>query len=583
MAEPDRRLIDEALARFLDGEPEPNDGTLLAEAMRADEHFAREVSRLLMVDDLLRQSGAPDDRAFLDAFALRVAAEREGGEFVQEFERRVRNGGAPSHRPWLPWTIAAAACLVSVLVTGWAVWRRPGAAPPPSQTRPQPVATAETPRPAPAGDDRHDVAPADALAMVIKLDDVRWEPDDGPHPAAGGVLPAGRFRMRSGRATLSFLSGVVLIVEGPADLDLVSSDRVFCRRGRLRTRVPKGAEGFVVSSPRSAVMDLGTDFEVDVGDDGKSRVLIHEGQTEGAVLNEAGIPQRSLRMTRDKTFEIDPEAGRIAAVERPRTVVGPADMVAPSLALDPSYPDAVLASRPWSYWRFEAMADGVTPNEVAGRPPLRAHGPIRLTDAKPGENHSAVFQAGQTGHYFAMDGPWEPSREPGYAIELWFMPEVISHATLAILYVPTDAPDDRHFKHLFFAETTALTRLTMHPPASVRLLHRWPPGSEGGDNLYSRDRYVPFRWHHLVVQANGDRMELFLDGVPNDPLSVSPGDQTTACRFLLGRLTTDPKHSFFTSRPFAGRMDEVALYNRPLAAEEVRRHHQLGTRRDRPK
>jgi hypothetical protein len=115
----------------------------------------------------------------------------------------------------------------------------------------------------------------------------------------------------------------------------------------------------------------------------------------------------------------------------------------------------------------------------------------------------------------------------------------------------------------------------MHPPGAVRFLHRWPPGSEGGDNFYSETRYVPFRWHHLVLQLDGDRMDLFLDGVSNEPLPVTREDRSTACRLLLGRLTTTPIHSFYTSRPFVGRLDEVALYDRPLTPEEVRHHRQL--------
>ena len=64
--DPDRDGIDKALARFLDGEPEPEDGELLTQAMRADDRFAREVVRLLVVDDLLRQDALSDDAAFIE-------------------------------------------------------------------------------------------------------------------------------------------------------------------------------------------------------------------------------------------------------------------------------------------------------------------------------------------------------------------------------------------------------------------------------------------------------------------------------------------------------------------------------------
>ena len=102
--------------------------------------------------------------------------------------------------------------------------------------------------------------------------------------AGHDVLAAGRLRFRSGRVTLSMFSGVVLTVEGPADLELVAIDRVFCRRGRLRTRVPEGAEGFVVASSGSAVIDMGTEFALNVETDGKSQVMVFEGLAEAALL-----------------------------------------------------------------------------------------------------------------------------------------------------------------------------------------------------------------------------------------------------------------------------------------------------------
>ena len=50
-----------------------------------------------------------------------------------------------------------------------------------------------------------------------------------------------------------------------------------------------------------------------------------------------------------------------------------------------------------------------------------------------------------------------------------------------------------------------------------------------------------------------------------------------ACRLLIGRLKPVPRREGqIHSRPFVGRIDELALYNRPLTAEEVRLHFELG-------
>jgi hypothetical protein len=126
-------------------------------------------------------------------------------------------------------------------------------------------------------------------------------------------------------------------------------------------------------------------------------------------------------------------------------------------------------------------------------------------------------------------------------------------------------------------ELTSRNRLTMHKPASVRLLHRWPSGWEAGDNAYSRNPYVPFRWHHIVGQLHPDRIELFLDGQLSESLSIRPEHSDVACQLVLGRLTSRPGTGLSFDRPFIGRLDEVALYDRPLSPEEIRSHSRYKT------
>jgi hypothetical protein len=280
-------------------------------------------------------------------------------------------------------------------------------------------------------------------------------------------------------------------------------------------------------------------------------------------------------------FEIDPGTGRIEPLTGPEAFVTPSDLAVPALILHPSYSSAVLKSRPRCYWRFESVAGGAIPDEIPGRPPLRVHGPIRLADTSP-HNRCAVFRPGESEQYLEMEGLWKPERRSGYAIEVWFLSETIAHAALACMIAPRDTTH-----HLSLVELTSSNRRTvfLFRPASVRFLYRWPAGRNGGDNTFSEDIYVPYRWHHVVSQVNGDRMELYLDGVPQPSQSLDPGSSTVPCQFLLGRLSTlteSPLHPTGYKRPFAGLMDEVALYDHPLSAEEVRRHFQLATPAARP-
>jgi hypothetical protein len=153
---------------------------------------------------------------------------------------------------------------------------------------------------------------------------------------------------------------------------------------------------------------------------------------------------------------------------------------------------------------------------------------------------------------------------------LWALSERISHTTLVSMTAPHDSNN-----HLLLLELTS--RNLLHPPALVRFLHRWPPGGSGGDNVYSHTPYIPYRWHHIVGQYRKDRIELFVDGEPVLSLSVAPGHAEQSCRVLLGRLTTRPGTGISVDRPLVGRIDEFALYDHPLADDEVREHHRLGT------
>jgi hypothetical protein len=194
-------------------------------------------------------------------------------------------------------------------------------------------------------------------------------------------------------------------------------------------------------------------------------------------------------------------------------------------------------------------------------------------------NQSAVFAAGELSQYLVMDGHWTPESKSGYAAELWFLPEMIDHSSLISMPSPQDTN-----KHAFFLEIGSRNRHAIHPPSFVRFLDRSPPGLDGGYNIYSLHPYVPGRWHHLVGQMNQGRMELYLDGEPTFSVPTDLGHPTTPCQVILGRLSTLPDKEgddtlWFHGRPFAGRLDEVVLYDRPLTPEEIRLHHRLARQR----
>ena len=489
-----------------------------------------------------------------------------------------RDGGPGPRRSWLPWGIAAAASVIAgASLVLWETGRRDR---PAVVSRPDRAAAV-----ADSGGGRLLAKDRRPVAVVVQQVGALWEPTDGPTPAEGCTLPAGRLLLRSGVATLAYVNGILLTMEGPADLDLISADRVFCRSGRLRARVPKGAEGFVIASPSSAVVDLGTEFGLNVKPDGRSEVMVFEGAAEVALLSEAGAPEHSQLVEKSKAYDLDPRAGRIwESPARPEGFVSSPELVASDLKLSPTYAGTVLRSGPRGYWRFENLAGGLARNEVAGGRPLRVHGPIR-PERSPSGNGYAAFSPGSHGQFLDSEGLWTLPSEPGHAVECWFQPEAYSRASLVGFYPPRglNPPDQRdRYLHTFLAETMSWERLMLHKPASIRFLHRWPLDMRVNDSQFSEKIYVPRRWHHLVAQKAGNRLELYLDGQLEQATALGLDHPTLDCHLVVGRRTPESENPW-DSRSFVGRLDELAFYDHTLAAEEVRGHFRLGSESPRPK
>ena len=167
--------------------------------------------------------------------------------------------------------LAAAAVLLLSGYLGWRVLRTPSAAGDLSAT--QPVA-------------------------VLKEDaDAVWK-DTSPTPR--GSLVPGILKLESGMAAIEFTSGARVLLEGPAELELVSGMEAFCRSGKLRAHVPPPAQGFTIGTPSSRIVDRGTIFGLSVRNDGSTLVKVMLGEVE------LRHPQKTYQIKTNAAAMIDP-------------------------------------------------------------------------------------------------------------------------------------------------------------------------------------------------------------------------------------------------------------------------------------
>ena len=83
-----------------------------------------------------------------------------------------------------------------------------------------------------------------------------------------------------GIVEVEFASGATVILEGPATLEVVSADAGVLHRGRLRSIVPPEAFGFSIASRKKTIVDLGTEFGLEVDKGGATEVHVFDGEVE---------------------------------------------------------------------------------------------------------------------------------------------------------------------------------------------------------------------------------------------------------------------------------------------------------------
>lgn len=115
------------------------------------------------------------------------------------------------------------------------------------------------------------------FGVLTGTDDAVWL--SHPELEQGDLLPAGEIRLASGVAQLELFSGVTLVVEGEAVFEIHSSMEMSVGRGKLRANVPVPAHGFRIRTAEGEVVDLGTDFAVNITSN-QTELHVLDGEVE---------------------------------------------------------------------------------------------------------------------------------------------------------------------------------------------------------------------------------------------------------------------------------------------------------------
>lgn len=402
------------------------------------------------------------------------------------------------------------------------------------------------------------------VARMNRTVDCVWK-DGGLGKSEGADLMAGqRLELLRGLAVVTFDGGTQVILQGKTSFRLDSPAEAFLEQGRVTAQVPPRAEGFTVQTPAVRVIDHGTEFGVEVRPDKQASVHVFAGKVETQGLDEqAEIFSRGL--TAGEAAQFDPATRQVVEMPADETAFARDVPSLEDLQIGPEYVQTILDDAPLAYWRFESLGGGVQ-NVAGGRYHGRVQGRVELAGA--GENHALAFD-GSGGHVL-VDEPIETFGSGDYTIEFWMFPLHYQFSTLISLHAPPQ-PNAKRSLHKHLGVVEVWDDSVPRQMRRIRFLHRSPPGTGGGSNVYSSGRYLLSRWQHVVALKRADQLLLYLNGQPI--ASKSDGTNYTVDPIVgIGKLI-HPQGS--GGRHFVGRLDEIAIYDRALTPEEIEEHYRL--------
>ncbi|MES2707502.1 MAG: LamG-like jellyroll fold domain-containing protein [Verrucomicrobiota bacterium] len=419
-------------------------------------------------------------------------------------------------------------------------------------------------------------APAEPAAVIALTHDATLA--DGRKLLAGAEIPPGSLHLIKGELGLRFASGAEATLRAPARFEIVSAMELRVDEGGAAVRAPDPVNGFTVRTPGGALVDLGTEFAMNVLPDGSSRMLVREGKVVASLVGPGGSSTRELTATAGQMILLDGNSGRldpapVAATDFPERLKLPAPLLQPG----PGFESAMRGSTPLAWWRFSKAENGVVPNEMSpGQWDAKAIGNAAIEEVSPDNSGARLGGAdGTAGFLVAQPFPGLAENNV-FSIELWACADSPGQTTLAGLVLDTAAPpskpnQERHLSVMEIMPSTPNQSGLIHGPNALRFLHRLPSGTPAGCNAISDVPVTPGRWHHLVGTCDGHDLQIYLDGEPVQKVPAGPQSYPGAFKLILGKLRAIPENR---ERAFKGWIDEAALHRRALPAAEVAAHYQ---------
>lgn len=148
------------------------------------------------------------------------------------------------------------------------------------------------------------------VGSIVESFGAQWD-DRGISPTNKTPLKQNQsLRLLSGYARIACDGGADVILQGPAEFTLESSDQLYLRSGVITANVPKRAIGFLVRTPGATIIDYGTTFGVTAHENGLTETHVFRGKVELRSGSDALVYDHALRLSAGQAGQVNRQ-GRV--------------------------------------------------------------------------------------------------------------------------------------------------------------------------------------------------------------------------------------------------------------------------------
>lgn len=200
-----------------------------------------------------------------------------------------------------------------------------------------------------------------SVARVTGLSECEWPAGETALKFGDELAPGQRLQLTKGVVQLTLNTGARVVVEGPVDFVLSTPSESLLTAGRVAAAVPRFARGYTILTPTAEVVDLGTEFGVDVDDNGASEVHVFDGDVVARPRGNGVVEGELIHARVDEAIHFDAEVriGRRIKADSERFV----RRLTPELATDQLPPLPV--TRDLALWLAADVMPGVEMEEDA--------------------------------------------------------------------------------------------------------------------------------------------------------------------------------------------------------------------------